>query len=231
MGVEGLEETKVFDFPTLRPSTIHIRINEEPLTPQNLALILSSLTELTTKLWLIAKRRFADLIEYTQSHDVRFANEAGTTIAWITYNSPLNFGFQVDRLVPSAAEATMTIVDGLTQRTAKREQLELENQDKAQKIKEAEQKAEQELLLAVIEREKLKLEIEKERQALVEQRLEAQKKQIEGALELAYKAVDTVYPNIDTEMRPVLIQTVMNNILQLQNVKGLELALPEPENG
>ncbi len=78
-----------------------------------------------------------------------------------------------------------------------------------------------------LEIEKQKLEIEKERQSLVEQRLEAQKKQIVDALEIASKAVDTVYPNADEEMRPVLIQTVMNNILQLQSIKGLELAPPK----
>src|SRR5205823_542093 len=53
---------------------IPLRIDEEPLTPQKLALVFTALTELTTKLWLIAQHRFADLIEYTQTHDVRFAN-------------------------------------------------------------------------------------------------------------------------------------------------------------
>lgn len=212
-------------------------MTEEPLTPQNLAIILTSLTEITTKFWLIAKHRFADLIEYTRTYDVRFADEAGTTIAWITYNSPLNFGLNIDKVVPSVAEAVMTVVDGLTLRKAHLEQLELENQAASQKIKEAEQKLKQQQEMAAIEREKQelelekqRLEIEKERQSLVEQRLDAQKKQIVDALEIASKAVDTVYPKADAEMRPVLIQTVMNNILQLQNIKGLELAPPKPKD-
>jgi hypothetical protein len=76
----------------LQFTIIPLLIDEEPLTPQTLALAFSALTELTTKLWLIAQHRFADLIEYTQTHDVRFANEAGSTIAYVTYNSPFNFG-------------------------------------------------------------------------------------------------------------------------------------------
>jgi flagellar biosynthesis GTPase FlhF len=218
-------------------TTIHFRIIEEPLTPQNLALILNALTELTTKFWLIANHRFADLIEYTQTHDIRFANEAGTTIAWITQNSPLNFGLNVDNLIPGVAEAVMTIVDGLTQRKGHLEQLELQNQTTAQKIKDEEEKLKQQQEMAAIEREKqeialekLRLANEKERQALIELRLESQRKQIEDALELAGKAVDIVYPNADAEMRPMLIQTVMNSILQLQSATGLQTIFISLEN-
>ena len=78
-----------------------------------------------------------------------------------------------------------------------------------------------------LELERLRLENEKERQTLVEQRLEFQRKQIEDALELAGKAVDIVYPNADAEMRPMLIQSVLNNILQLRSATGLELILPK----
>ncbi len=214
---------------------IPLRIVEEPLTPQNLAIILTALTELTTKFWLIAKRRFADLIEYTQTHDVSFANEAGTTIAWITYYSPLNFGLQLDKVVPGVAEAVMTVVDGLSQRKAHREKLELENMAAAQRIKEAEEQFKHQQEMAALEREKQeillekrRLENEKERQALVEKRLESLKKQIEDAHELAGKAVDIVYPNADADMRPMLIQTMMNNILQLQSAIGLEPTLLAP---
>src|SRR5881275_2888524 len=45
-------------------STLHIRIIEEPLTAQNLTTIISTLTELYTKCWLIAQGRFPDLINY-----------------------------------------------------------------------------------------------------------------------------------------------------------------------
>ncbi len=215
---------------------IPIRITEEPLTPYNLAIALTALTELTTKFWLIAKRRFDDLIEYTQTHDARFAKEAGATIAYATYNSPFTFGFQVDKLVPSVADATMTVVNGLTQRKANLEKLELENQAAAQKIKEAEQKAQQEQQMAALEKEKQELALEKERLAieedrlaLVEHRLDIQKKGLEDALELASKTVDILRPNADPDARAMMIQSVLPSILQLQNVTGLELALPPPK--
>jgi hypothetical protein len=216
---------------------IPLRLVEEPLTPQTLALVFTALTELTTKLLLIAKHRFADLIEYTQTHDVRFANEAGSTIAYVTYNSPFNFGLQVDKLVPGVADAVMTIVDGLSQRKAKREKVEIDNLASAQRIKEAAEALKQQQRYSKLEREKMELglermilENEKERQALVEQRLESRIKQVEYALELAGKAVDTVYPNADTEMRPILIQTLVNNILQIDSVEGLQLKLALPEH-
>jgi len=59
---------------------LSIRIIQEPLTAQNLNAIISALTELSTKYWLIAKGRFADLIEYTQTHNDHFAEEAHVVI-------------------------------------------------------------------------------------------------------------------------------------------------------
>lgn len=203
--------------------TIPLRINEEPLTPQTLATAFTALTELTTKLWLIANHRFADLIEYTQTHDTRFANEAGSSIAYVTYNSPFSFGLNFDLSATNVADGTMTIVNGLSQRKAKREQLEISNQAALQKIEGDEQKSE-------LERTREQLAIERERVALLRETMEVQKIGIEYALELADKAVDIVYPNADAEMRPVLIQTLVNNILQLETVKGLELILPMPKS-
>ena len=217
------------NFPDLTELTIPFRITEEPLTSYNLALALTALTELYTKYWLIAKGRYADLIEYTQTHDARFAKEAGATIAYARYNSPFNFGIQVDKLVPSVADATMTVVNGLTQRKANLEKLELENQAAAQKIKEDEQNAEQGQQMSAIELEKQRLAIEEDRLALVEHRLDIQKKGFEDALELASKTVDILRPNADPDARAMMIQSVLPSILQLQNVTGLELALPPPK--
>jgi hypothetical protein len=218
----------------IKKRLINLSIVQEPLTPQNMALIFTALTELTTKLFLIERLRFDDLIEYTQTHDIRFADEAGSSIVSASKNSPFNFGFQVDRLVPSVAEAVMTVVDGLSQRKAHQEKLEIENLAALQKIKEAEENLIQQLDMAVLEREKqeialekLRLEIEREQQTLIEHRLEAQQKQIEDALELAGKAVDIVYPNTDSHMRLMLMQTLVNNILQLHSATGLEPILPK----
>jgi len=46
--------------------------------------------------WLVAKGRFADLIEYTQTQTLRFDEEASVLITSITYRSPLNMEWKVD---------------------------------------------------------------------------------------------------------------------------------------
>jgi hypothetical protein len=206
--------------------TLRIRVVEKPLTAQNLAMILLALTELTTKYWLIAKGRFADLIEYTQTHNGRFAEEAQTVITSISYNSPFNMDWKVDLSAPSVAEALVTTIDGITQRKERLEKARLENQAQAQQIKEAEQKFEQESQAALLEREKLRLEIEQHRLEVLEKQLEVQKKGIEYALEIAEKVVDTLHPGADPATRAMEIQTLLPNLVQLQNGKGLELALP-----
>lgn len=206
----------------LRFAFVPLLIDTKNLTPHTLALVCTALTELTTKLWLVAQHRFADLIEYTQTRDVRFANEAGSTI---TYNSPFSFGLQLDRLVPGFSESVMTIVDGLSQRKAKAEKLQIDNQAAAQKIKEAEEALKQQQDLVQLDREKLRLENQKEQQTVAEQRLESRRKQFEYTIEFAGKAVDIVYPNADPEMRPIIIQTIVNNILQLDSVEGLRLTI------
>jgi uncharacterized protein YjbI with pentapeptide repeats len=81
---------------------IRIRIVEEPLTAYNLSLIISNLTELTTKLWLVSKGRFADLIEYVQTRNNEFGEEAHTIVSSITYNSPINIDWKVDTSAPSS---------------------------------------------------------------------------------------------------------------------------------
>lgn len=53
---------------------------EEPLTVHNVTLILSAISALATKYWLIAKGRFADLVEYTQTRTPRFDEEASVTM-------------------------------------------------------------------------------------------------------------------------------------------------------
>ncbi len=228
-GVIGLDDP--YAETTSPTSALRIRVIEEPLTPYNLTTIISALTELSTKFWLIANGRLAELIEYAQTHDVRFVEEAGLVITKITYNSPLDITFSSPNFDPkNIADAVVTTIDGITQRKARLEQAELENQAKAQAIKLAEQKAGQEQQMAALEREKQALEIEKQRLALLQQQLDLQKQGIEYALEIAKKTVDLLHPNADDATKGMIMQALLPNILQLQNGKGLVLALTEPKN-
>lgn len=188
------------DLKNFKVEIIPLSINVKPLTPQTLALAFSALTELTTKLWLIARHRFADLIEYTQTRDVRFANEAGSTIMYVTYNSPFSFGLQVDKVVPGIADAIMTVVDGLSQRKAKQQKLEIDNLIALTTTKAAEDQLKKQQDMSELERQQQEIKLEKQRlfnekirQELMEQRLGSQIKQVEQALELAGKA-EVLFP-------------------------------------
>lgn len=207
--------------------SLHIRILEEPLTAQNLNTIISALTELTTKYWLIAKGRFSDLIEYTQTRNGHFAEEAHIVITKISYNSPFNMDWKIDVSAPSVADALVTTIDGITQRQERLEKAKLENQVKAQEIKDAEKKSEMEHQMALLEQEKQRLELEQRRLEVLEKQLEVQKKGIEYALEIAQQVIDTLHPNADPATRAMEIQALLPNIIQLQSGKGLELTLPD----
>src|SRR5258708_1104731 len=205
---------------------LHVRINEDPLTAYNLNTIHSALTDLSTKYWLIAKERFADLIEYTQTHNERFAEEAQIVITRISYSSPFNMDWKVDISAPSVAEALVTTIDGVTQLPRRLEKAKLENQAKALEIRAAEQKIEREDQMGLLDQEKQRLELEQRRLEVLEKQLEVQKKGIEFALEIAGKVVNTLHPDADSATRAMEIQALLPNIIQLQNGKGLDLALP-----
>src|SRR5438067_2906284 len=92
--------TRLLEMASDNFPNLYIRVTEDPLTSRNLSTIISALTELHTKCWLIAKGRFADLIEYTQTHNVRFAEEANLVITRIKHNSPLDMSIGFTNLDP-----------------------------------------------------------------------------------------------------------------------------------
>ncbi len=212
--------------PSKSAFILSISIVEDPLTVSNVTTIFSALGTLATKYWLMAKGRFADLIEYTQTHNPRFAEEAHTVIESCTHHSPLNMEWKVDLSAPSVAEALVTTIDGITQVRKRLEKAELENQARAQEVRQAEQQAENAQQITLLEQEQQRLAIEQQRLELLEKRLEVQKKGIEYALEIAGKVVDTLHPGADLAARAMEIQTLLPDLLQLQNGRGLELALP-----
>lgn len=220
LNTQSIEESSIF----------HIRIVEEPLTAQNLTVIISNLTELSTKFWLIVKERFTNLIEYTQTHNRRFAEEANMIITRVAYNSPLNIDLKVDMSVSSVADALVKVIDGITGIRKKLEIADLEIQAKEQEINQSEQKADQDQEMALLEREKQRLEIERLRLEVLEKRLETQKKAIEFALEIANKVIDALHPDADPATRAMEVQALLPNLVQLQNGRGLEIVLPAPQN-
>jgi hypothetical protein len=191
--------------------------------------------ELSTKYWLISRGRFADLIEYTQTHNPRFGEEANITVGKITHNSPLDINLNLS--ARNVAEALVMTIDGIAQIGARVKKAELEVEEKEQELDQARQKADHEQQMDELEREKQRLEIEKQRLELQKQQLEMQrlqlelqKKSIEYAIEMAGSVVDMLHPGMDSDTRSMAIQAVLPNWIQLQNMPVIETVLPVVQN-
>lgn len=110
-------------------STLRIGFDEEPLKAQSLISVLSALTDLHTKCWLIEHERFDDCIAYAQTHESRYAEEANLVIVSITHTSPTI----IDLLLGSAgiAVAMKIAIDAVVQTPQRLKAKKLENEQKA----------------------------------------------------------------------------------------------------
>jgi hypothetical protein len=102
------------------------------------------------------------------------------------------------------------------------------------------EKADLERQQAEVARQKALLDLEMQRVELLKAQLEAQRLQltyeaerVSVALELAGKMIDRLRPNVDELTRAMLIQTLLPELLQLGNAKGLQLPLlpADPADG
>lgn len=228
----------------LKHSIVHFRIIEEPLTSQNVNNALSAINDLHVKCLLIYRERFSDLIEYTQTHDIRFIKEANLVITKLSYSSPLEI--KLDAGIKDIAEALRLAIDGVIQvplryKAAKQE---IEAKDLEIKLKEQEaqsnfedqeqsrafeaQKAELEKQTEQLRLTQLQLEIEKQRLDLQKAILESEHQRIDLAFDTASKIVERLAPNADVNNKAMLIRSLVPQLLQLGDVRGLELYLPSP---
>jgi hypothetical protein len=205
-------------------SALHIRITEAPLIAHNFTTIISALTELHTKAWLIQQRRFPDLLNYAHTHDIRFTKEANLTIGKLTHNSPTQVELILNpTTLAAAAGAVVTLagalkiaIDNIGQTSLRLKEKELDREIRRQAAQQARQTTAQK---AGQERQKAQLEIARKR-------LEVEKNRVEVALETASKMVDTLRSGIDKETKGMLEQALLPSLLQLSSTEGLELALP-----
>jgi hypothetical protein len=210
-------------------STLRIYITEEPLTAQNFTTIISALNELHTKAWLIQQGRFPELINYAQTHDIRFTKEANLTIGKLAHNSPTLAELILNpTTLAAAAGAIVTlagalkiVIDNIGQTSLRFKEKELDIEIRRQEAQQAQQTAAQK---AGQEGQKAQLEIEKQQLEIERKRLEVEKNRVEVALETASKMVDTLRPGIEKETKGMLVQALLPSVLQLGNAKGLELA-------
>src|SRR6266487_946130 len=118
MSMETAESTPAF----------RIRINEDPLPAQSLTTIMSALTGLFTKFWLIQQGRFPDLVEYALTRDARFTKEANVVITDITHNSLFDFKFDVSLNPETAAKAAEILYNMKKLEAERKEEAKLKNQ-------------------------------------------------------------------------------------------------------
>jgi uncharacterized protein YjbI with pentapeptide repeats len=154
-GVIGLDEPK--EATTESASTLYIRITEQPLTARNLATATSALTQLHTQCWLIATDRFADLIEYTQTHNSSFDEEANLTIAQLIHHSPAEIKFNVS--IEGVANALKIAIDAVTGMWERKRELELKNTALEEDIRRKKQEEEATLASEKIKQQKALVEL------------------------------------------------------------------------
>lgn len=222
---------------TINVQDIRIRINEIPLKPQNLVNIVSAFTEIYTKCWLIVRGRFADLIEYSQTRNGRFADEANLVISKVTQNSPINIDWKLDASPQGLILALATGVEAIAQIPRRIESATLDNRAKELTLKLKELEAQEDLTdkeqarqiaaqKAELERQATLLGIERQRLELIAKRLEIEKMRIDYVLEIAGNMVTILRPSADEETKVMLLQTLIPSLLQLGEGRGLELVLP-----
>ena len=160
-----------------------IQILEEPLTSHSLSTIIAVITDLYTRCWLIQQKRFADLMDYTQSRDPRFVREANLQVGAMSHNSPaiVDLLLNAGAIAGGATTLVFTLtkaIDAVAQTPLRSEAMKLKNQ---REMQEQAIRARQALLddkIASEENEihKIQFEIAAKQQ---EQLLEAQRKQLD----------------------------------------------------
>jgi len=210
------------------PSRLRIRIIEDPLTAHNLNMIIAAVTDLHTRCWLIEQYRLADLMNYAQTHDIRFMQEANLRIVGLSYASPALIDFLVGSAsiagTATLALALKTAIDAVVQAPLRFRATQLQNQKEAleQKVREQEaqqaqqiaaQKAETENKAALQEQQlaQQKAQADLERQTIL---LDLTKQQIE--IERQQLQVDKQRLELEKDRVKIVLEIAKTMVGQLQ---------------
>jgi hypothetical protein len=194
-------------------SGLHLRLTEDPLTLHNLSTVLSALTELSTKCWLISKGRFADLIEYTQTRNSRFAEEAQSIVTSVTYNSPFNISMNFPPDPKNFVIAIREAIDTLAQTGQRLEQAKLETQYKAESLRQAKIKTDQEYQA---KQQELKLALQKAAHDQEREKFELEKRQ--WALQVERDKQEFEMRKLELELKRKEVE-LQKEILNLENAR------------
>ncbi len=224
--------------PDHEPTALRLRITEEPLTASTVDNVISALTTLHTKCWLLYHDRLADLIDYTQTRTPRFEQEAHLIITRMRYNSPLDI--KVDVGIDKVGDAIQKSIDALVQVRQRHRKQELENEaaEVETKLKEqaaqsalADQDQERQLAAwkAEVELQGAQLEIKRKQLVLQEQELAYERDRVRIAVETGMQIVERVRPDItDPATKAMLAQSFVREFLQFGSIQNVELVPLEP---
>lgn len=208
---------------------LRLEIAQDPLPAFTLAAILSAFTELHTKCWLIQKGRFADLMDYTQTHQPRLAQEANLVITKLSYNSPAEIIAAVASFIVGGA--LVKGIDGILQTRLRYQRTQLELESKQRELKR--QKAE-----VVSDDKERQLQLREHEIAVERQQLELDKAHFQWEqerltiiTETATIMVQTLQPEADPQTKAMAARALVPQLLAFGQVQGLEITLlaePEP---
>lgn len=201
------------------PSTIRIRINEVPLTALYLTTLISILTELHTKSWLIYQGRFSDFIEYTQTGNPRFDEEAQLIITKLIHNSPglIDFNFGPEKVAKFIVNLFNSVVLLPERREAAKLDMKIKEQEAKAALADREQdrqikakKAERENELALLEIESKQLH------------LEVEKKITSYYLDVIRIEIDKLHTGVDMETKEIFVQSLLITLQKVEKLANLE---------
>lgn len=205
---------------------LRVRLYEDPLTAPTLTLVLSSITELYIKCWLIQRERFAELQDYSQAHQLRFAQEAQLIITKLSYNSPAEIVLLVHQLL---AGALKTSIDAVLQAPLRYQSTRLDVEAKKQELERLKGEAKalgKERQLQLKEHE---ITLERQLLDLEKERFEWEQRRYRIAIETAVVAVETLQPGVDQQTKAMATRILVPHLLAIDTVTGLELTLlPNP---
>jgi hypothetical protein len=95
-------------------TALQVSIDQTPLIAQDFTTILSALTRLHAKGWLLQQGRAADVSRYEQTKDSRFVEEASLTIISLSHQSPALITLLTDpALITGVVTSTVTLAVAL----------------------------------------------------------------------------------------------------------------------
>jgi ABC-type multidrug transport system fused ATPase/permease subunit len=198
-----------------------LSIDESPLTLTHLTTTLSAIHELAIKSWLISQNRLADLIIYTQTHDLAIAEDAPFTIQRITYNSPFKIEINFTKHIGTALRES---IDAFLHSKERLKRAHLDTQEKEEKIKREQMKEDHEQRMRDLKYEDERINLEKKKQMY-------KREQLIEDIKFAESIIARLDPHVDPNTKTMLIQTLLPDILKLENINLTMISSPIGENG